>query len=106
MDTYIDDIKQAVGRPNDKWEFIFSPAGFDDNIDTSQFQAKPLDLKEMRDYGAQASGIRKALLQRALSTYDDCEEISPEDSLKKDKISKRLHRHIEGGKTQMRIDSN
>jgi hypothetical protein len=42
------EIKHAKGRPAGKWDYVFSPKHFDDNIDIDQLQAKPLSLSEMQ----------------------------------------------------------
>ena len=76
VDSYIDDVKGAVGRPNDKWSYIFTPEQFDKNIDISQFQAQPLGVEDLQHYGAKASVIRKQLLERAFELFSENQELS------------------------------
>ena len=37
--------KAPRGRPNTNWDFIFSPAQFDKEIDVTQFQNKSLSME-------------------------------------------------------------
>ena len=59
-------IKVPRGRPNTNWDFIFSPAQFDESIDLTQFQANSLSVEEMKNYAIRASLVRQDILDLSL----------------------------------------
>lgn len=71
---YMSDIKSAVGRPIQSWDYLFTPGHFDKSVDISQFQAQPLPVDDMEDYGIKVSLIRQELIERAMKAEQNTQD--------------------------------
>ena len=52
------ETKGPRGRPLQKWDFLFSPAKFDNEIGLEQFNGESLPFEELKDQGLLATLVR------------------------------------------------